>query len=125
MQNEIQALSEKEKLAFQEEKQKKINIEVDKIKKRQENECKVQKEKLNQIYNEFKKERAVKVEEMMMKYKNKLTEMDNAHKYELSNFDKCYIGASKKNNRANSRLSAENQRKFIANESTEGNQTES
>lgn len=121
IQNEIQVLSEKEKQAFQEEKQKKLNIEVDKIKKKQENDYKVQKEKLNVVYTEFKKERAIKVEEMMMKYKNKITEMDNAHRYELINFNKCYIGASKQNNRASSRLSAENQKKLITNLNNEAN----
>jgi len=55
-----------------------------KIKEKQDTELQVFQNKMNQTFNEFKKNRALETEKIIQKYKNKIKELDKNQKNELS-----------------------------------------
>ena len=67
---DIANLTKKEKEKFEKEKFKTIQKEIENLQKRQENESKGLELKIQSTYNSFKKNRALKVQELLLKYKN-------------------------------------------------------
>ena len=66
---DIANLTKKEKEKFEREKFKTIQKEIENLQKRQLNETKGLEQKIQSIYNDFKKNRALKVQELLLKYK--------------------------------------------------------
>jgi hypothetical protein len=81
-------------MKFLDEKERKIRKEADKIKIKQENEMNAFNLKIQAAYNEFKKNRAIEFDKLILKYKNKLKELENNQKLEISNFSKILKGIS-------------------------------
>jgi len=88
IQIEIANLSQKEKEKCNQENQTRFEKEVENFKKRQENETKALEQKIQTNYNNFKKERALKVESMLLKYKNRLRELEKKQKNEVGKLEK-------------------------------------
>jgi len=64
-------------------KMEKLNKEVLKLKEKQDQELEVFQSKMNQTFNEFKKNRALETEKLIQKYKNKTKELEKAYKKEI------------------------------------------
>jgi hypothetical protein len=78
------------------EKEKKIRKEAEKLKTKHDNETNAYNLKTQGAYNEFKKNRALEFDKMLLRYKNKLKELENNQKLEVSNFSKILKGISSK-----------------------------
>lgn len=96
MQVSITELTDLENLKFLEEKERKIRKEADKIKVKQDNEMNAFNLKTQAAYNEFKKNRAIEFDKQILRYKNKMKELENNQKLEISNFSKILKGISSK-----------------------------
>jgi hypothetical protein len=96
MQVSITELTDLENLKFLEEKERKIRKEADKIKVKQDNEMNAFNLKTQAAYNEFKKNRAIEFDKQILRYKNKMKELENNQKLEISNFPKILKGISSK-----------------------------
>ncbi len=68
----------------QEEREKKIKRELDKLKIKHDNENNNFNLKLNQTYTEFKKKRALELEKLLQKFKIKVQDLENVHKNQIS-----------------------------------------
>ena len=101
VQIEIAELTKKEQEAFEIEKGKKLQIEIDNLRKRQQNETQALELKIQNNYNEFKRNRALAIESLLLKYKNKFRELDNAQKQEIVNLEKIAKEAEKGNSMIN------------------------
>ena len=88
----IAELTHAETAKFLDEKERKIRKEAEKIKVKQENEMNSFNLKITSSYNEFKKNRALEFDKLILRYKNKLKELDNNQKLEISNFTKIQKG---------------------------------
>jgi len=64
-------------------KMEKLNKEVMKLKEKQDLELEVFQNKMNQTFNEFKKNRALETEKIIQKYKNRTKELEKAQKKEI------------------------------------------
>ena len=93
---QIAELTNFDNLKFLEEKERKIRKEAEKIKVKQDNEMNSFNLKTQAAYNEFKKNRALEFDKMIMRYKNKMMELENNQKLEVSNFSKILKGISSK-----------------------------
>ena len=85
---EIAELTKKEQEAHEIEKEKKLEIEVENLRKKQQNETSALELRIQNNYNKFKRDRALAVESLLLKYKNKFRELDNSQKQEIANLEK-------------------------------------
>lgn len=79
-----------------EEREKKIRNEAERLKTKHDNEMNAYNLKTQSAYNQFKKNRAIEFDKMILRYKNKLKELENNQKLEVSNFSKILKGISSK-----------------------------
>jgi len=86
LQQQIKDIHVGEKDEFEAEKQAKLDRELEKIRVKQENEKQFYHKKMNQIFIEFKKSRAVETEKIIQKYKNKIDRLENNEKCETNEF---------------------------------------
>ena len=89
---DIANLTKKEKEKFEKEKFKNIKKEIENLQKRQQNETKVLDQKIQSSYNSFKKQRALKALELLLKYKNQFRDLENKHTNEINNLQKVVQG---------------------------------
>ena len=92
---EIEKLIYKDNLKFNENKQKKLDIEIKKIKRRHDNEKKVFEMKKNIIITEFNENKEKEINKIKKKYISKISELKNYQNFEISNFDKITKGVIK------------------------------
>ena len=89
---DIANLTKKEKEKFEREKFKTIQKEIENLQKRQLNETKGLEQKIQSIYNDFKKNRALKVQELLLKYKNQFRDLENKQANDIKNLEKVAQG---------------------------------
>ena len=89
---DIADLTKKEKEKFEQEKLRIIQKEIENLQKRQFNETKGLEQKIQSTYNSFKKNRALKVQELLLKYKNQFRELENKQAYDIKNLEKVVQG---------------------------------
>lgn len=92
IQVKIMKLSKKEKEGFLKQRASKLNQEIQNIKQRQANEMTALSLKLENQYNEFKKERAINLEKIFLKYKIQVRGLTEAHQHEKNCFEKILNG---------------------------------
>ena len=92
---EIEKLIYKDNIKFNENKQKKLDIEIKKIKRRHDNEKKVFEMKKNIIITEFNENKEKEINKIKKKYISKISELKNYQNFEISNFDKITKGVIK------------------------------
>jgi hypothetical protein len=92
---EIEKLIDKDNIKFNENKQKKLDIEIKKIKRRHDNEKKVFEMKKNIIITEFNENKEKEINKIKKKYISKISELKNYQNFEISNFDKITKGVIK------------------------------
>ena len=103
---EIEKLTKKDNMKFNENKAKKLNIEINKIKKRQDNEKKVYEMKKNSMIIEFNENKQKGIDNIKKKYTSKISELKNYQNFEISNFDKITKGVIKPCSRIQSIVSS-------------------
>jgi len=89
---DIANLTKKEKEKFEKEK---INItqkEIENLQRKQLNETKGLEQKIQSSYNRFKKHRALKVLELLLKYKNQFRDLENKQSNQINNLEKVVQG---------------------------------
>lgn len=96
-QNKIAEQTQKENENFIIEKERKLKKELEKLTTKHDLETHALKLKINATTNEFKKNRQQEYEKLGLKYKNKIYELENNQKLEISNFGKIFKGISSKN----------------------------
>ena len=92
---EIKKLKEKDMLRFKENKEKKLNAELNKIIHKHENEKNALLLKKNSIIDMFNQTKDKNVEQIKKKYEAKLKELKNYQNFEMANFDKITKGITK------------------------------
>ena len=92
---EIEILQKKDSIKFNEDKEKKLNFELNKIKHRQNLEKNVFEMKKNSIITEFTENKKKEIEKIKKKYESKISELKNYQNFEISNFDKITKGVIK------------------------------
>ena len=92
---EIEKLIDKDNIKFNDNKQKKLDIEIKKIKRRHDNEKKVFEMKKNIIITEFNENKEKEIDKIKKKYISKISELKNYQNFEISNFDKITKGVIK------------------------------
>jgi len=95
IQLKINEMVKNEQEKWEKHKNEKLKKELDKIRVKQENEMQFFHKKMNLIFNEFKKNRAIETEKILQKYGNKSKGTDNAHKCELNEFHRPLRSALK------------------------------
>ena len=103
---EIEILQKKDSIKFNEDKEKKLNIELNKIKHRQNLEKNVFEMKKNSIITEFTENKKKEIEKIKKKYESKISELKIYQNYEISNFDKIAKGVIKPSARIQSIVSS-------------------
>lgn len=86
IQVKIAKLSQDELVNWENTKRKKIDTEIEKIRTRHNNEFNALNLKLNSMFNEFKKRRAVAFDNLVQRFKNKHKELDSSQKQEQNEF---------------------------------------
>ena len=89
---EIADLTKKEKEKFEKEKYKTIQKEIENLQKKHLNETKGLELKIQSSYNSFKKNRALKVQELLLKYKNQFRDLENKQSNDIKNLEKIVQG---------------------------------
>ena len=89
---EIADLTKKEKEKFEKEKYKTIQKEIENLQKKHLNETKGLELKIQSAYNSFKKNRALKVQELLLKYKNQFRDLENKQSNDIKNLEKIVQG---------------------------------
>ena len=89
---DIANLTKKEKEKFEKEKYRTIQKEIENLQKRQLNETKGLELKIQSTYNSFKKNRALKVHELILKYKNQFRDLENKQANDIKNLEKIAQG---------------------------------
>ena len=89
---DIANLTKKEKEKFENEKYKDIKKEIENLQKKQQNETKVLEQKIQSSYNSFKKQRALKALELLLKYKNQFRDLENKHSNQINDLQKVVQG---------------------------------
>ncbi len=89
---DIANLTKKEKEKFEKEKYRTIQKEIENLQKRQLNETKGLELKIQSTYNSFKKNRALKVQELLLKYKNQFRDLENKQSNDIKNLEKVAQG---------------------------------
>ena len=92
---EVERLNNIDLAKFNENKEKKLNLELAKIKHRHDNERKVNEMKKNLIITEFNENKQKEIEKIKRKYISKISELKNYQNFEISNFDKITKGVIK------------------------------
>ncbi len=92
---EVERLNNIDLAKFNENKEKKLNLELAKIKNRHDNERKVYEMKKNLIITEFNENKQKEIEKIKRKYISKISELKNYQNFEISNFDKITKGVIK------------------------------
>ena len=92
---EINKLHKKDMKKFEEEKKKKLNIEMGKIIKRHENEKNALQMKKNSIIEMFNQTKNKNIDQIQKKYDAKMKELKNYQNFEMANFDKITKGIAK------------------------------
>lgn len=95
VQVEIIALTKKEQELFELEKEKHLEKEISNFKVKQGNETKALEQRIQNNYNKFKRDRALKVEELLLKYKNKFRDLENSQKSEKDAHERIIKGTPK------------------------------
>ena len=103
---EIEILQKKDSIKFNEDKEKKLNIELNKIKHKQDLEKNVFEMKKNSIITEFTENKKKEIEKIKKKYESKISELKIYQNYEISNFDKIAKGVIKPSARIQSIVSS-------------------
>ena len=103
---EIERLNKKDNIKFNENKEKKLNIELNKIKRRQDNEKKVYEMKKNSMIMEFNENKQKGIDNIKKRYTSKISELKNYQNFEISNFDKITKGVIKPCSRIQSIVSS-------------------
>ena len=89
---DIANLTKIEKERFEKEKNNNIQKEINNLKKKQQNETKGLEQKIQSAYNRFKKHRALKVLELLLKYKNQFRDLENKQMNEINDLEKVVQG---------------------------------
>ena len=89
---DIANLTKIEKEKFEKEKFRTIQKEIENLQKKQLNETKGLEQKIQSIYNGFKKNRAIKVQELLLKYKNQFRDLENKQSNDIKNLEKVVQG---------------------------------
>jgi hypothetical protein len=89
---DIANLTKIEKEKFEKEKFRIIQKEIENLQKKQLNETKGLEQKIQSIYNGFKKNRAIKVQELLLKYKNQFRDLENKQSNDIKNLEKVVQG---------------------------------
>ena len=89
---DIANLTKIEKEKFEKEKFRTIQKEIENLQKKQLNETKGLEQKIQSIYNNFKKNRAIKVQELLLKYKNQFRDLENKQSNDIKNLEKVVQG---------------------------------
>jgi hypothetical protein len=89
---DIANLTKKEKEKFEKEKFKNIQKEIENLQKKQQNETKGLEQKIQTSYNRFKKHRALKVLELLLKYKNQFRDLENKQMNQINDLQKVVQG---------------------------------
>ena len=89
---DIANLTKKEKEKFEKEKFKNIQKEIENLQKKQQNETKGLEQKIQSSYNKFKKHRALKVLELLLKYKNQFRDLENKQGNQINDLEKVVQG---------------------------------
>ena len=92
---EINKLMERDTKKFNKEKEQKLNIEINRINHRHDNEKKGFMLKKNSLINMFNQTKDRNIEQIHKKYEAKLKELQNYQNFEMANFDKITKGISK------------------------------
>ena len=103
---EVNRLSNLDLIRFNEDKEKKLNIELSKIKHRQDNERKVYETKKDFIITKYNENKQKEIEKIKKKYNFKISELKNYQQFEISNFDKIIKGAIKSYSRIKNIISS-------------------
>ena len=74
------------------EKFKNIQKEIENLQKKQQNETKGLEQKIQTSYNRFKKHRALKVLELLLKYKNQFRDLENKQMNQINDLQKVVQG---------------------------------
>lgn len=88
VQQEIIKLTELEYKQHEENKQKKVKFEIETLEAKHKKEYERLTHNFFIQYAELKKERAIKFDELVQKFKNKHKGLENTQKLEVNNFDK-------------------------------------
>ena len=89
---DIANLTKIEKEKFEKEKFRTIQKEIENLQKKQLNETKGLEQKIQSIYNNFKKNRAIKVQELLLKYKNQFRDLENKQSNDIKNLENIAKG---------------------------------
>ena len=92
---EINRLGNLDNRKFNEDKEKKLNMELKKIKNRKDNEKRVYEMKKNLIITEFNENKQKEINKIKRKYLSKISELKNYQNFEISNFEKITKGVIK------------------------------
>ena len=85
---EVSNIESRDKENFEIEKAKKFEKEIENLKNKQLLETKALEQRIQSHYNKFKKERAIEVESLLLKYKNRFRELENKQKNEIKLLEK-------------------------------------
>ena len=92
---EINKLQKKDMEKFENEKEKKLSVEIGKIIRRHENEKNALQMKKSSIIDFFNQTKDKNIEQIQKKYEAKMKELKNYQNFEMSNFDKITKGITK------------------------------
>lgn len=70
--------------------------EIENLKQRQKTETQALEQRIQNNYNSFKRERAIEVEKLLLKYKNKFRELENNQKQEIAAYERAIKQNEKK-----------------------------
>jgi len=89
---DIANLTKKEKEKFEKEKFDNIQKEIENLQKKQKNESRGLEQRIQSSYDRFKKKRALKVLELLLKYKNQFRDLENKQTNEIKNLENVVQG---------------------------------
>jgi hypothetical protein len=98
VQVKLNRLTEQEQVKHQEEKEKRKKRELDRIRVKHETELETLQIKMNSSYGEFKRNRALEFDKTLLKYQNKIREIERASRSDEKNFAKITKGVMSKKN---------------------------
>jgi hypothetical protein len=96
VQVKLNQLTEQEQVKHHEEKEKRKKRELDRIRVKHETELETLQIKMNSSYGEFKRNRALEFDKTLLKYQNKIREIERASKMDEKNFAKITKGVMSK-----------------------------
>ena len=89
---DIANLTKKEKEKFEKEKFDNIQKEIENLQKKQKNESRGLEQRIQSSYDRFKKKRALKVLELLLKYKNQFRDLENKQTNQIKNLENVVQG---------------------------------